>query len=105
MSEQSKEARIIMAIEALRSNPKLHVFKAAKTYDVPRTTLCERMNGTTFKSEIRPQNRLLNALEENVLLKCIIELDDRGFSPKVEVVEDMANHILASHKLQCVGKL
>jgi len=47
----------------------------------------------------------LNVLEENVLLKYIIDLDDRGFSPKVEVVEDIANHILASHKQQHVSKL
>jgi len=41
-----------MAIEALRSNPKLRVFKAAKTYDVLRTTFCKRMTDTTFKGEI-----------------------------------------------------
>jgi len=56
MPKQSKEARVLMAIEALRSNPKLSVRKAAAIYDVPPTTLRDRMNGTTFKAEIRPQN-------------------------------------------------
>jgi hypothetical protein len=55
MPEQSKEARILMAIEALRSNPKLRVRKAATTYDVPPTTLHNRMTGTTFQAEYRPR--------------------------------------------------
>jgi hypothetical protein len=75
MPEQSKEARILMAIEALRSNPKLRVYTAAKTYDVPRTTLRQRMSGMTSRAEIRPKNRLLTELEEKVLLQHILDLD------------------------------
>jgi hypothetical protein len=97
MPEQSKEARILMAIEALRSNSKLRVRKAATTYDVPPTTLRNRMTSTTFQAEYRLQGRLLDELEEKVLLEHIVNLDNRGFSPKIEGVEDIANYILTSH--------
>jgi helix-turn-helix, Psq domain/Tc5 transposase DNA-binding domain len=105
MPEQSKEARILIAIEALRIDPKLSVRKAATIYDVPETTLHNRMNGAAFKAETWSQKRLLNELEEKVLLKHIMDLDNRGFSPKLGGVEDMANYILASQKKQPVGKL
>jgi hypothetical protein len=102
MPEQSKEARILIAIEALRSNSKLRVYTAAKTYNVPRSTLRIRMSGTTSRAEIRPKNRLLNELEEKVLLQHILDLDAQGFSSKVEGVEDMANYIF---KTRPVSKL
>ena len=76
MSNQSKEAKISLAIKALRTNPKLKIFKAAKIYDVPHTTLRDRMNGAPFKAEIRPQNRILDELEEKVLLEHIVDLDN-----------------------------
>jgi helix-turn-helix, Psq domain/Tc5 transposase DNA-binding domain len=105
MPEQSKEAKILLAIEALRVNPKLKVRKAANIYDVPGTTLRSRMAGTTSRAETQSKNRLLDELEEKVLLQYILDLDNRGFSPKLEAVEDIANHILASRKKQPVGKL
>ena len=85
-----------MAIKALETDQKLNPNKVAKIYDVPETTLRNRMSGTPSKAETQPKNRLLDELEEKVLLEHIIDLDNRGFSPKLEAVEDMANHILAS---------
>jgi hypothetical protein len=105
MPEQFKEARVLLAIQALQSNPKLRVLRAAKIYDVSENTFHNRINGKASKAETRPQNRLLNKIEEKVFLEHIIDLDNREFSPKVEIVEDMANSIFASRIQQCVGKL
>lgn len=105
MPEQSKEARILITIEILRINPKLSIQKAAKIYDVPESTLYTRMNGTVFRAEFWPPNQLLGELKKKVLLEYIIDLDNQEFSPKLESVEDMANHILVSREKQCVGKL
>ena len=96
---------MLMAIEALRSNPKLSVRAAAETYNVPKSTLATRRNSTISKAETRPQNQLLNELGEKVLLQYIIDLNNQGFSPKLEIVEDMANHILMSQGKRRVGKL
>ena len=35
-------------------------------------------------------------LEENVIVTYIIDLDSRGFAPRIPDVEDMANVILAT---------
>jgi hypothetical protein len=75
MLEQSKEARILIAIEALQSNSKLRVYIAAKTYNVPRTSLCQRMSNMTFRVEVQLKSQLLTKLEEKVLLQHILNLD------------------------------
>ena len=80
----------------------MRVYTAVKTYNVSRSTLYIRMSSTTSRAEIWLKNRLLNELEEKVLLQHILDLDAQGFSSKVEGVEDIANYIF---KTRPVGKL
>lgn len=47
MSVITQEARITLAIKAIRTSRKLSRRKAAKLYQVPYSTLCDRMNGRT----------------------------------------------------------
>ena len=97
MSGQLKEAKMVMAIEALRNNRKLRVYKAARIYDVPNSTLHDRIDGRQSVMEHQQKNRLLNELEEEVLVQHIVDLDNREFLPRLKDIEDMANNILASH--------
>ena len=69
MLVQIKEAQIILAIEAIRtSRKKLSRRKAAKIYNVPETTLCDRMNSRTPFCESRPTAHKLTKLEEEVIV-------------------------------------
>ena len=70
--------------------------RAAQLYNVPFSSLRSRIAGATPAKEFRPKSHNLDELEETVLVKHILDLDDRGFSPRLEDVEDMANYILAS---------
>ena len=54
MSVIDKEARIILAIEAIRSSKKICLSKASVIYKVSKTTLRERMNGRAPRSERQP---------------------------------------------------
>ena len=56
-------------------------------------------------AERRPKVQLLDELEEKAVVQHIIDLDARGFPLRLEGVEDMANHILASRQNRRVGKL
>ncbi|APA07651.1 hypothetical protein sscle_03g024210 [Sclerotinia sclerotiorum 1980 UF-70] len=105
MEIQSKEARIILAIEAIQKSKNLTVGKAAKIYKVPRTTLRDRMGGRIHRLETRANNLNLTEKEEEVLIQYIIDMDERGFAPKLSGVEDMANYILESRGAKRVGKL
>jgi len=105
MEIQTQEARIILAIEAIRTSKKLSRRSAAKIYKVPETTLRHRMTGLTARNETRPNRQKLSELEEGVLIRYILDLDSRGFAPRLAGVEDMANYILESRGGDRVGKL
>jgi hypothetical protein len=94
MSVHTQEARIILAIEAIRTTKKHTRLRAAKIYNVPYSTLTGRMNGRTDIRERRPAVQKLTELEEEVISQHIIDLDSRGFAPRLAGVEDMANYLL-----------
>ncbi|APA10615.1 hypothetical protein sscle_06g053850 [Sclerotinia sclerotiorum 1980 UF-70] len=105
MEIHSKEARIILAIEAIELNKRLTIRKAANYYSVPRSTLFDRIQDRSNIAESRPKSHNLIELEEEVLIQYIIDMDDRGFAPKLNSVEDMANYMLETRGAKKIGKL
>ena len=81
MSSISKEARILLAIEAINSDQKMKLSCAAKTYDVPRSTLRDRIAGCLPKAEQRNTQHNLTTTEEETLVRYILNLDSQGFPP------------------------
>ena len=79
--------------------------KAAKLYRVPYSTLTNRINGRPSRNNIRPNCHNLSELEEEVLIRHVLDMDERGFAPRLAGVEDMANYILESRGARRVGKL
>jgi len=104
MEIQTQEARIILAIEAIRTSKKLSKRSAAKIYKVPEATLRHRMAGRTHRPEIKANCYKLNDLEEDTIVRYILDLDSRGFAPRLSSVEDIANLLLKSRGALCVGK-
>ena len=94
METQSKEARINLAIEAIQSPKTLSRRSAAKLYNIPYTTLSDRITGRTSRRDIRPNCHKITEVEEEVLIRYILDLDLRGYVPRTCEVEDMANYIL-----------
>src|SRR6187402_51779 len=105
MEIQTQEARIILAIKAIRSSKKLSKRSAAKIYKVPYTTLSDRMAGRTYRPDSKANCHKLTELEEEVIVRNILDMDSRGFAPRLASVEDMANFILESRGGRRVGKL
>ena len=60
MEIHTAEARIILAIEAIRTSKKLSCRSAAKIYKVSETTLRKRIAGRIPRSEIRPNCHTLS---------------------------------------------
>ena len=105
MEIYTQESRIILAIEAIRTCKKMSQRRAAKLYNVPRTSLANRIAGRTPRPETKPNRAKLSELEEGVIVRYILDLDYRGFAPRLSGVEDMANYILDSRGARRVGKL
>ena len=93
METSSIESCIILAIRALENDPTITVSYAATTYNVPRTTLRCRHVGQGSRRDISANLRKLTDLEEKVLLDWILDLDLRGFQPRLEDVREMADRL------------
>ena len=104
MSVLSKEGKITLAIEAIRTNKHLSIRQAAKTYEVPATSIRRRMTGIIPKAESRNARYNLTFTEEETVVRYILDLDTRGFPPRIGDVEDMANTLLATRSTTRVGK-
>ena len=91
MREQNNEARVVLAIDAIQKSDGLSRRAAAKLYNVPETTLRDRMSGATPITNRRPVAQVLTALEKEAVVQYILDLDARGFSPSLEDVRVMAD--------------
>jgi hypothetical protein len=101
---QIAESRIILAIEAKRTNPRLSLRKLSKDYNVPRTTLQHRITGraTRIGKKNGPAN--LTPAEEEAIVEYILKQDAQGFSPRRADVQDMANLLMDKRGERRVGK-
>ena len=68
MASQTQEARIILAIEAIRTSKNLNCSSATKLYKVPYSTLSNKINNRTTLCERPPPNLKLTKLEEKVIV-------------------------------------
>jgi hypothetical protein len=109
MYPTSQEGRILLAFQAIQKSKKndakpMSIHKAAQTFSVPHTTLHRRMMQQRSHEESRVNKHKLDAIEEQTLVRYIIDQDARGFPLRLSGVEDMANLLLASRDGKPVGK-
>ncbi|KAG6996543.1 hypothetical protein FocnCong_v015657 [Fusarium oxysporum f. sp. conglutinans] len=104
MSQLNKEANILLALQALQNDPKLSLRRAAKIYKVSLTTLWRRQQGILSQRDTIPKSRKLSDPEEQIIVQFILDLDSRGFPPRLRGVEEMANRLLADRDASPVGK-
>src|SRR5450432_4312283 len=89
-----REGRIALAIEALKQGSFTSFLGAARSYDVPYTTLCRRVRQCPARRDKRPPNCKLTATEESTLVQWILSMDQRGLAPRPNSVQQMANLLL-----------
>ncbi|RKK06679.1 hypothetical protein BFJ68_g17640 [Fusarium oxysporum] len=104
MPQLYSEWQILLALQALRNNPKLGLRGAARLYQVNYWALRRRQNGTQPRRDWIPNSCKLSDLEEEIIVKFILDLDSRGFPPRLRGVEEMANRLLADRDASPVGK-
>ncbi len=105
MGSPSKEARLLLALEAIQNNKKLSIRAAAKLYNVPEATLRHRRASRTARRNTPPNSKKLTQSEEEAVVQYVLELGSRSFLPRLRSVEDIANQLLRVHNVPPVGKL
>ncbi|ODM17099.1 hypothetical protein SI65_07498 [Aspergillus cristatus] len=92
-----QEGRIILAMSALQKKEITNIREAARLYNIPRTTLRDRLKGSSYRAEQRANGHKLTQNEEESLVQWIFSMDQRGAAPRPAHVQDMANILLSKH--------
>lgn len=104
METPSKDSRIYLALRALKQIPSLSLRKAAAAYNVPRSTLTTRQQGTRSRRDSRPKSAKLTTLEEETVVEYVLDLDARLYPPRMSEVKDMADRLLKDRGEESVGR-
>lgn len=93
-SKAQQEGRILLAMQAYQKGQITSILQAALTYNIPRKTLSDRINGRVARVDIRANNHKLTPTEEQALIQWVISMDDRGYALRVSAVRDAARLLL-----------
>ena len=104
MDSPSNERKIQLALQAMRTNQKLSLRKAAKIFKAPKSTLHQRIRGRGARADTTPNSRNLTAIEEETIVREILDRDSQVFPPRYCDVEDMANRLRAARDASPVGQ-
>ena len=92
----SKEADIQLALTSLNASQVQSTRRAATSFEVPKSTLIDRRAGKPARRDCQPNSKKLTKLEKEVIIRYILNLDKRGFTPTYAAIRDMANKLLAA---------
>jgi hypothetical protein len=99
-----QEGRIDLALQAFRSGQFDTLRRAATAFNVKHQRLSDRLHGITFRPDMRPNSHKLTTTEEQTIVQYILDLDSRGFAPRLCEVADIADKLLAVRGKEPVGK-
>ena len=85
-----QEGRLTLAVQAYRTGQFKSIRRAAAVYNVPFQRLSDRLNKITFRPQVSPNCRKLTIIEEQTIVRYILNLDSRGFAPRLCEVADMS---------------
>ena len=100
----NREGKIQLALSAYSTRQFRSLRHAAEAFNVPHATVARRYNGITHRLDTRNAQHKLTATEEQTIVRYILDLDSRGFAPRLCEVADMANKILGVRGGKPVGK-
>jgi hypothetical protein len=81
----------MLAVQAIKNDPKLSIRRAALIYTVSRTTLQARFDGRNLRRDIMHFRQNFTKLKENTIVQRIIKLNTQAFPSRLNAVENMAN--------------
>ena len=85
-----------MAISSITQKQINSNCSAATIYTVAETTLRRRRAGKPARRDCQPNSKKLAQLEEEVIIKYILNLNLRRFAPTSAAVRNIANSLLAA---------
>ena len=98
------EADLQLALFDIQSQRVKSQRRAASIYNVPQSTLSDRRAGKHPRRDCVPNSKRLGKLEEEAIVRRILEESARGFAPTKADVRAMADKLLHERGSNPVGK-
>jgi hypothetical protein len=98
------EGAVELALQVFQSGQFRSQKAAANAFNIRPRTLNRRVHGITARRDCIPNSRKLTATEEQTIMQYILELDSRGFAPRLCEVADMADKLPGVRGGEPVGK-
>jgi hypothetical protein len=92
----SREDRIVLAVDFLKSDASISVRSVAARFYIPESTLQSRRARTTARRDTPPNSLKITKSKEDSLVRRIRDLSLRGFAPPFTQVRSMADQLLAA---------
>ncbi|RFU34410.1 hypothetical protein B7463_g1948, partial [Scytalidium lignicola] len=90
-----QEGRILLAINAIKTQKITSIRKAAYAFDVPASTLHARLHNRVQQLTTYTKSYRMSQLEEESLVQWIFSMGKRGLPPRPSGVQSMANILIA----------
>jgi hypothetical protein len=98
------EADVLLAVQAVQLKREKSARAAATTYNVSHTTVQRRIDGIRAKQDCSAKGVIMTKLQEDEMVKKLLELDERGFGATLTLVREMADSILRDAGKPPTGK-
>ena len=89
-----KAGRMVLAAQAFRRGQISSIQAAANLYNVPRTSLSHHLRGRVPRVDSYANGHKLTQTEEQTLLNWVLDMDSRGYPPRISAVGDAAKILL-----------
>ena len=89
-----QEGRVLLAIEAFKKKEISSIREVARVFNIPRSTLQDRLRGHQNRAICRANSHKLTEYEEESLQRWVLSMDSRGSAPRPSTVREMANLLL-----------
>src|SRR5277367_4651592 len=99
-----EEGRLYLTLQAYTSSQFKSLRRAAAAFNVKHQRLSNRLYGIPSRTQTLPNGRKLTPTEEQTIIRYILDLDARGFAPRLCEVADMADKLLGIRSSRLVGK-
>jgi hypothetical protein len=98
------EGRLQLALEAYKAGQFRSHQAAAQAFNVKHRTLSHRAQGLLFRAEAAPNCQKLTTTKQQTIVRYILDLESRGFAPRLCEVADIADKLLAERGSKPVSK-
>jgi hypothetical protein len=90
-----EEGRVDLALQAYTLGQFKSLRCAAAAFNVKHQRLSDQFHGITQRAQTQPNCQKLTATEQQTIVRYILNLNSRGFAPRLYEVADIADKMLA----------